>query len=85
MKKKLNFDSPACSDLPTHVMFPGRNKNDAMEAKRLCASCEYQQECLLGAIRSDEMHGVWGGVNFENPRERRNAKKAYAGDRARYK
>jgi WhiB family redox-sensing transcriptional regulator len=32
-------------------------------AKELCARCPVRQPCLDYAIRHNEEHGVWGGLN----------------------
>ena len=37
-------------------------------AKRICAGCAVQTECLDRALRNHEMHGIWGGLNEEERR-----------------
>jgi hypothetical protein len=39
-------------------------------AKSICSSCPLQGKCLELAISGNEVHGVWGGVDFSNPEER---------------
>jgi len=34
------------------------------EAKLICGPCPLREECLAGAIRRREPHGVWGGQLF---------------------
>lgn len=43
-----------------------RNYLDEGAAKRICAGCPVQQECLNWALHH-ERYGIWGGTN---PRER---------------
>jgi WhiB family transcriptional regulator, redox-sensing transcriptional regulator len=33
------------------------------EAKRICAGCPVQRECLEYALRVREPFGIWGGLN----------------------
>lgn len=33
-------------------------------AKQVCAECPLKAECLAGALRRAEPHGVWGGEVF---------------------
>jgi len=33
------------------------------QAKALCAKCPVRELCLDYAIRNDEKHGIWGGMN----------------------
>lgn len=42
-----------------------RPERDAREAraKRICAECVVQEECLEYALRIREPHGIWGGLN----------------------
>jgi WhiB family redox-sensing transcriptional regulator len=35
-------------------------------AKAVCAGCALRVECLEGALRRREPHGVWGGELFED-------------------
>jgi hypothetical protein len=78
MKKKLIFDNPACADVSVAVMFPGKHKECSIEAKEICSNCIHKNECLAGAMNSEETHGVWGGFNFENYADRRHAKRYLA-------
>jgi WhiB family redox-sensing transcriptional regulator len=32
-------------------------------AKALCARCAVRAECLDTALRANETHGIWGGLN----------------------
>jgi WhiB family redox-sensing transcriptional regulator len=33
------------------------------EAKEICARCQVQPECLAFALRTRQVHGVWGGMS----------------------
>ncbi len=37
-------------------------------AKRICAGCAVQSECLELALRTHEIHGIWGGLNEDERR-----------------
>ncbi len=49
-----------CRTVPPHVMFP-TTPQGAAGAKRICAGCDVQVECLTHALNAGEVHGVWGG------------------------
>tara|TARA_R110000772_G_scaffold168377_1_gene280160 strand:- start:469 stop:732 length:264 start_codon:yes stop_codon:yes gene_type:complete len=38
------------------------------DARKLCAICPVQKECLEYAVIAEEAHGLWGGLS---PKERR--------------
>lgn len=52
----------ACIGVEPETFFPPPNSH-ANAAKRVCAGCPVQAECLAEAIRSDARHGVWGGLS----------------------
>jgi transcription factor WhiB len=33
------------------------------EAKAICAGCQVRGECLAFALRTYQIHGVWGGLS----------------------
>jgi len=41
------------------------------EAKAICATCSVQADCLQYAMRTEEPHGVWGGLNEHERRAMR--------------
>lgn len=41
---------------------------DESGAKKICGSCSYKVECLLFAIKNNEM-GIWGGTTENERRE----------------
>ncbi|HEV3067797.1 MAG TPA: WhiB family transcriptional regulator [Streptosporangiaceae bacterium] len=34
----------------------------AAEAKAICATCRVRRECLAFALRTGQIHGIWGGT-----------------------
>ena len=44
----------------------------AVEAKKVCVSCDVRGECLEYALEKDERFGIWGGLS---ERERRKLKR----------
>ena len=65
----------ACRGAQRDAFFPPNSierKEDRLEreavAKRICAGCCWQSECLELALRNHEMHGIWGGLNEEERR-----------------
>ena len=69
----MNDDRPtwtqhaACAGKPQHWWYPEHGQG-ATKAKRICAGCPVQQQCLDQALAEGEQHGVWGGYTL---RERR--------------
>jgi len=56
-----------CLDADPEAFFPEKG-GSTREAKRICASCTVQQDCLQWALDNDERFGIWGGMS---ERERR--------------
>lgn len=40
------------------------------KAQRACMDCHIIDQCRAGAIERDELHGVWGGMDFTSERTR---------------
>lgn len=57
----------ACKGL-TDWFFVERGGQGASRAKRICAGCPVQEQCLDFAVRNNETMGIWGG---KSERERR--------------
>lgn len=55
-------------------LFYSLNAEDKYLAQTSCGGCPVKQECLEYAVSSNERYGVWGGVDFSIPRERKIAK-----------
>ncbi len=65
------MDLGLCTQTDPEAFFPERG-GSARAAKRVCASCPVQEQCLEYALRNDERFGVWGGLS---ERERRRLKR----------
>ena len=67
--------SAACRGSAAPLFFPpsraesrsGRDTREA-RAKAICATCPVCEPCLAEALRLQDVHGIWGGLN---ERERR--------------
>jgi WhiB family redox-sensing transcriptional regulator len=70
-------DDAACRDEDPELFFPIGTTGIALEqvtaAKRICARCSVQEDCLEFALASNQEAGVWGGLTED---ERRTLKRA---------
>jgi len=69
------FDDAACAkkEVDPEIFYPPRDKDlyrkQADEAKGYCYGtvgrppCPVRTQCLWQAIRTDEQHGIWGGMS----------------------
>ena len=59
----------ACQSVDPELFFPisaaGKCLEEVAEAKRVCARCLVQAECLTFAQRTGQVHGIWGGLTEE--------------------
>jgi WhiB family transcriptional regulator, redox-sensing transcriptional regulator len=59
----------ACRTAEPDLFFPvsaaDNNRLQVTEAKAVCAGCLVRRECLDFAIRTRQMHGIWGGLTEE--------------------
>ncbi|MBU6144686.1 MAG: WhiB family transcriptional regulator [Acidobacteria bacterium] len=60
-----------CSQTDPEAFFPEKG-GSTRDAKRICAGCDVQQQCLEYALKNDERFGIWGGLS---ERERRKLKR----------
>ena len=60
----------ACKGEPTRLWFPERGEPTA-RAKRICATCPVQQECLEYSLNIPNLVGIWGGKSGSERRELR--------------
>ena len=67
----------ACRGPESSIFFPPswaerRDERERREAraKAICADCPVQGECLEFALRVREPHGIWGGLNEAERRDR---------------
>ena len=56
-----------CTSIPPSTFFPSDGSGVEV-ARKICATCPVQQECLEYALQHRIDHGVWGGCS---ERERR--------------
>ena len=56
----------ACRSADPDLFFPisasGPGRDQAAEAKAICAACRVRRECLAFALRTGQLHGIWGGT-----------------------
>jgi WhiB family redox-sensing transcriptional regulator len=59
----------ACRSADPELFFPisasGRALEQVTEAKAICAGCPVRPECLEFALRTQQVHGIWGGMTEE--------------------
>ena len=57
----------ACRSADPDLFFPvslsGPSMAQVAEAKAICAGCPVRRECLAFALRTHQVHGVWGGLS----------------------
>jgi WhiB family transcriptional regulator, redox-sensing transcriptional regulator len=62
----------ACQDADPDLFFPlsasGKSLEQAGRAKAICAGCPARQPCLAFALRTAQLHGIWGGLTEEERR-----------------
>jgi WhiB family redox-sensing transcriptional regulator len=60
------WTAAACRSADPDLFFPISNSGPAREqaakAKAICAICQVRRECLAYALRTGQVHGVWGGT-----------------------
>ena len=59
---------PICSQVDPEAFFPQEKAGNSLSsyydergAKQLCSTCPYKVQCLLYALKNDEV-GIWGGT-----------------------
>jgi WhiB family redox-sensing transcriptional regulator len=57
----------ACRSADPDLFFPlsssGLSLDQVALAKEVCAGCGVRAECLAFALRTNQAHGVWGGMS----------------------
>ena len=57
----------ACQFADPDLFFPISSSGPALaqvaQAKAICAGCQVRPECLTFAVRTHQVHGVWGGLS----------------------
>ena len=65
-------DDSACAGADSEVFFPpGEDEAAAMPAKKICALCPVQEQCLEYALATNQTEGVWGGMSSGDRRRLR--------------
>lgn len=74
MTQPAFLDDPqrACDGEDTDLFFPEQGQSPN-EAKAICSSCPFTQQCQQYAASLGTSAGVWGGVNFGSAQERKKA------------
>ena len=69
------FDRAACKGMDPELFFPVGTTGPALvqiaEAKAICAECPVAVDCLLYALETGQIAGVWGGMSEDERRELR--------------
>lgn len=77
-------DLAACNGHDPSLFFPagetGPAASQIQQAKRICASCDVQEDCLIYAIETNQVAGIWGGLTED---ERRPVRRRWLADRRR--
>lgn len=60
-------DSALCAQTDPELFFPTIARQSGFDAKKVCAACPVQVECLEFALGNDVDFGIFGGLT---PRER---------------
>lgn len=68
-------DLGSCSTAPDPDLWYASTVEDRTTAIKICADCPVRANCLDSALTTGEKFGIWGGVDFEEPR--RAARAAY--------
>ena len=68
-------DDAACAGADADAFFPpAEDEAAAMPAKKICAVCPVQEQCIQYALATNQTEGVWGGMSSRRrirDRERR--------------
>lgn len=60
-------DAAECATADPEVFFPEQDRTDQVRAaRRICARCPVQQECLEFALAAGVEHGIWAGTAPED-------------------
>jgi WhiB family transcriptional regulator, redox-sensing transcriptional regulator len=64
----------SCRQADPELFFPvsstGKSLEQAAAAKTVCARCLVRRQCLAFALRTREVHGIWGGLTAEERKQR---------------
>ena len=61
-----------CAGADDELFFPpGEDETAALAAKKICAICPVQEQCLQYALATNQSEGVWGGMSSGDRRRLR--------------
>lgn len=63
------MNKAACVGADPELFYHRDNTAETLKAKKICASCPVQGECLEFDLSHDLQWGTWGGVGEERRRE----------------
>jgi len=63
-------DEALCANSDPDAFFPEKG-GSPKEAKKVCAKCDVQAQCLEYALATGERFGIWGGLTAEERRKLR--------------
>ena len=69
----------SCNEEPPEIFFPSDGVG-VEKARKICADCPVQQECLEYALSNRIDHGVWGGTSERKRRRILKARKNAAAE-----
>ena len=62
----------ACSHVDPELFFPvsesGPARRQVAQAKAVCSRCPVTQSCLDYALENRQVHGIWGGLTWDERR-----------------
>ena len=70
------LSKPASTSLFFPVSKAGQSLEQIARAKAVCAGCPVRRQCLAFALRTGQVHGIWGSLTEE---ERHQAAKTSRG------
>jgi WhiB family transcriptional regulator, redox-sensing transcriptional regulator len=66
----------ACTAADPDLFFPlsasGKSLEQVRQAKAICAGCPVRRACLAFALRTGQVHGIWGGLTEAERYRRQN-------------
>jgi WhiB family redox-sensing transcriptional regulator len=74
MKQRLAAErdwqsAAACRSADPELFFPisafGKALEQVTQTKAICACCPVRRQCLAFALRTQQAHGIWGGMTEE--------------------
>lgn len=78
MSSKNWMDEAVCLTVDPEVFFPIANRKGTQvraqqvkQATRVCANCPVLDECFNYAKLMNITDGIWGGIDFEDPLNKR--------------